>query len=317
MLSSSAGNLDFINLSESGCLDKNKRPAAPVSIVKLRHMVTRQTLCDRGRVQSRKRSYAPGDGVWEKTLLRRDVSGERGQALVVLHIPFLPRFVRTSYAGLYAGGCVCRMGGFQQKLGTKRLSRDRTDPRPCRRPRRSVPASGELPNSPPPSGRSIPAGSLPCDRRNYAVLETSLRRPLLRTPRVRGPADLSRLSASPSAGVWPHDGITISAAAKRARPRAHSAPPGRGRSCERRFALCANGMNPKEAGGPRSVRKAMRSIVPMLLAKSAKCPPARRTAASRRIPNLSVPSFSSAILFGRPRRRNGHAPPDKLRQSVA
>jgi hypothetical protein len=45
----------------------------------------------------------------------------------------------------------------------------------------------------------------------------------------------------------------------------------------------------------------MRSIVLMLLAQCGKCPPARRAAASRRIPDLSVPSSCPTILFGRPR----------------
>jgi hypothetical protein len=38
--------------------------------------------------------------------------------------------------------CVCRMGGFQQKPGTKRLARDRTNSRPCRRRAKIRPGSG-------------------------------------------------------------------------------------------------------------------------------------------------------------------------------
>jgi hypothetical protein len=52
----------------------------------------------------------------------------------------------------------------------------------------------------------------------------------------------------------------------------------------------------------------MRSIAPMPLAKSEKC---RRLVAQRRAGGFRIcPSlpFCSAILFGRPRRRNGHAP---------
>jgi len=45
MLSSSAGNLDFPNLSESRRLDKTKSLAKPLSGVELRYMAARRTFC--------------------------------------------------------------------------------------------------------------------------------------------------------------------------------------------------------------------------------------------------------------------------------
>jgi hypothetical protein len=111
----------------------------------------------------------------------------------------------------------------------------------------------------------------------------------------------------PSAGVWRHDGITISAIAKRARPRARR-PSGARTIVRRTSCVLRQWHELGRSRGRQPVCKAMRSIAPMLLAQCDKCPPVRRAAASRRIPDLSVPSFCSAIPFGRPHRRNGQAP---------
>jgi hypothetical protein len=80
----------------------------------------------------------------------------------------------------------------------------------------------------------------------------------------------------PSTGVRPHDGVAISAAAKRARPK---------RSCEGHFALCANSMNPKEAGdlNRRPRRCAASFPCHWRKAKNARRPVAQRRAGGFRI----------------------------------